>query len=502
VYKVQNKMLQKNPSIAYKLEQIDPGLTTSRDEGSARLELFNLALRSQADVLDPDSEKSLGRLLGAKRSREESEEIISMLGDTPSKKPRICLLSSSTKLINVEEADKFDECDRRRCISVSGTNQVAIQTPETSEREGRLLITFPKEFLDGIVEAKIDASRNGTELILSTLSAAAVRKRQILTGVPSDLLDKLFEPKPVVARSILPSTGDRELPSYLKLAIVDFLERRVRLQVLCTAAMPNPVSRPVVIDHAYTRKVDGGKKNLLSISATLHPSSSSCICGAHGLRMAWPGRVEICLETCGRSLQPFNNYLRCPCHQSAIDSSGNSRFNIENICTECTNVSVACYHNHPKTLVGTVTKSKSGKNCTRGVCIENVKLTDVDREELATILVNTAEYNTRAAHLLNDRRTSSLNCLSRSMQQKFEKSMKCIKSVELFEHKELLRRDMVAVDLLRAGGVFRHIHKSGTEKGAFYLKRAKRSDSTVPLKPFESGIANTHGHIFRKAVYP
>ena len=69
---------------------------------------------------------------------------------------------------------------------------------------------------------------------------------------------------------------------------------------------------------------------------------------------------------------------------------------------------------------------------------------------------------------------------------------------ELFDPKELLRRDMLAVDLLRGSGVFRHVHRRGERRGAPYLQRTKKSDDTPALKQHELDLVETHSHLFRK----
>ena len=70
---------------------------------------------------------------------------------------------------------------------------------------------------------------------------------------------------------------------------------------------------------------------------------------------------------------------------------------------------------------------------------------------------------------------------------------------EVSNPRELLRRDMAAVDLLRGGGAFRHVHTSGNSRGCPYLKRAVRDDKTQPLKSHETALVDTHGHLFRKS---
>jgi hypothetical protein len=62
--------------------------------------------------------------------------------------------------------------------------------------------------------------------------------------------------------------------------------------------------------------------------------------------------------------------------------------------------------------------------------------------------------------------------------------------------RELLKRDMTAVDLLREGGVFRHVHKSGLHRGCPYIRRIRGKEA---LKSHETELNDTHTHLFPKA---
>ena len=61
----------------------------------------------------------------------------------------------------------------------------------------------------------------------------------------------------------------------------------------------------------------------------------------------------------------------------------------------------------------------------------------------------------------------------------------------------MMQRDMIAVDVMRGDRVFRRMHKSGRKMGCPYIEREK---NRPPLKPQETELAGTHGHLFRKKV--
>lgn len=488
-----------NPSLAYRLEQIDPGLDAARDEGEARLvpvrALLRCAAKSCAGLLDPACESSVGAML----SRGQAAEALRVLLEAGcAQRPRACLILGGKRLVGVDEADELDEASRASCVAVQASDRVAMPVAPQDREPPRVLLTFRKDALGGAREAKLDAALTGEhEVTLNTISTTGVRRRVVVRDLPKPLLDKLFARSEAAEGGRTAALRRNEVPEYLKGALVDFLERRVRLQALCTAAVPGPATRPVVLDRVYTRSSNADKRNQLSIGASLHPSSSSCVCGAHGLRFDWAGCVEVRVETCGRKLERHGECTRCPCHERALDESGNSRFNIEGICTEGTTVSVACFH-------------RQGKVCKRGVCVDCVRLTDADRLELSTMLINLDEFNFHAETFFDSRGAAKdseqLESLSQYMADKLQESMEHVQRLQLSEQdpevhnpRELLRRDMVAVDLMRGGGVFRHVHKGGVSRGCPYLKRAVRNDKTPPLKTHEAALVDTHSHLFRKS---
>lgn len=497
-----------NPCVAYKLEQVSPGLDASRDEGDQRLVPLRAVLRSaagklpQPGLVDPDSDDSLGAIVASKRCKTYGGPVLdSIMSSASTRKPAVCLVCSNSKLLSPQEADELDEASRAKCIPVQCTENVALPLEQWTG-EPRVVVTFSKAATGGTRDAKVDVCREGESAIsITTVSCMGTRKHMTADGIPKVLLDQLFDHG---ASLQMPAPAgiplrEKELPDYLKGALVDFLERRVRLQVVCTAAMPSPVSRPVAINRAYMRTHDNKRRNWLCITAQLHPSSASCICKAHNMHFSWSGNVEVRIETCGRRLQNFSGNMRCPCHENSVDGTGNARFSMDGVCTEGTSITVTCYH-------------RSGRVCKRGVCLDSIRLSNADRLELSSILVNMAEFDARAAKsglfhkgwVANRDRLAQCTDMVRESFEKASEAFQCAQlkdqDPEVFNPRELLRRDMTAVDLVRSGLVFRHSYKRGERRGAPYIQRVKQSDDTPPLKPHENDIAATHSHLFRKAA--
>jgi hypothetical protein len=254
----------------------------------------------------------------------------------------------------------------------------------------------------------------------------------------------------------------------------------------------------VAVDRARLEEFNPQNRRWLALSATLHPSSSSCICKAHGMHNGWKGSVVVRMETCGRSLVDRNGNKRCPCHNEALDANGDARFQLQaRFCTEATSVTVTCWH-------------RSGKARKRGISVDCIAFTDADRKEVAEILVNMSEFEARTADLYEKGWARDLDTLGGYVgpcEAKLKQRLEAVQRLQLAEQdpkdtnaRELLQRDMLAVDLLRGGGVFRHKHKSGARRGAPYIKRATRSNNTEPLESHEAALADTHAHLFRKPV--
>ena len=497
-------------SLAYSIQCIDPNLDDARDEGEARLIPLRAVLRlvakqlRRAELVDMDSDQSFGSMLSFNCSNAATGQTIlcSLLNQHSTAKPKICLVSAQSRLLTPLEADELDEKVRLTCVPISNSDDVALPV-ESTAAPSRVLVTFPEALCGGVREAKMDIARVAPDSVaITTLSASGIRKFIKAVELAPIVLDKLFSrSNAALTRGSLSIPRHKyELPSFLKLALVSFFEQRLRLQVLCTASTAAPSTRPVSIDRVRMVRLDKTKKSWLSVNATLHPSSSSCICSAHGLRNPLKGRVAVRVETCGRALERFGNNFRCPCHENAVDDKGSARFSEEGFCTEATTITATCWH------------QDQNKSFKRGVCIDEFRLSDADRKEIAVILITMLEFESRTASMysngfleagFDDRVTEIVERLNK----KFDKKMQLVQVLQMSEQdpdelnpKEMLRRDMTAVDLLRKGGVRRHRHKKGERRGTPYLRREKYYDDTPPLTDYESKLVSTHGHLFRKCV--
>ena len=470
------------------------------------MKLLRPALRLFASSVDSpsfvnrSSDQSVGALLASRRTAELGGPIFdSIMSSSCGMKSSVCLVRPTMRLLTPSEADDLSEEERVKCIAVKGEDALAMPTDERLLAPPQISVTVPLRLTGTARSASLCVERVAEECIkLSTVSASGTRKHMTSGPIPASVLDRLFkhEQSAPVAASDLPPARSNHLPEYLRSAVASFLERRVRLQCLCTAAMPPPVSRPVCLDHAYLKDFKKEKKSWACIRATLHPSSAKCLCASHGLRFEWPGQVEVLLETCARPLeQSSTGTMVCPCHQEAVDAKGHARFQLDGHCTECTGITVSCIH-------------REGRYMKRGVTVEMPELTDEDRHEVATILIAMCEYQGRTHRYYAHKDDDSMTAIARHVQllshgftqkmQAVDRRQACTEDPVTRNPREMLKRDMVAVDLLRGGGVFRKTIRRGDRKGDTYIVRAKRTDDHKPLKPHETDLISTHGHLFRK----
>ncbi len=498
--------MQLDACISYPINEIDPQLNSDRHEPQrvpalrAALRLFGTSIGSDS-FCSPGSDASLGAMLAARRSAElGGPALAAIMSDDAPDLASVCLVKASMRLISVEQADELDEADRAKAIAVRGAAQLAVEEGEQFRSPPQVVVTVPARAAGGAKNASICVERESeTGARLSIVSSSGMRKIIASGAMPKPALDRLFAASAAGAERAASGGPARatHCPDYLRSALASFLERRLRLQCLCTAAEPAPVSRPVVLDHVYLRDAKKEHRSQASIRATLHPSSSKCLCAAHGLRCSWASTVEVTVECCGRPLErAVDGGLCCPCHSDAADAAGNARFSVKGHCTERVSVSVACMH-------------RNGSQFRKGLSLETFGLSDADRRELATILISMLEFEGRTRSHFADKSErgarqvrSHVKYLGRQFAEQMDEIDRLQASTEdpaVRNPREMLKRDVLTVDLLRGGGVFRRNVKRGERKGCPYIVREQHG-APNPLKPHESELVATHGSLFRKAI--
>ena len=101
--------------------------------------------------------------------------------------------------------------------------------------------------------------------------------------------------------------GTNGVPDAIASRLARMLQDHLRLPVLTTAAAcaaGRPRAGPLAFDRCY---VQAGR--LMHVNMPLHPSTCTCICGAHGLPHCKSGKTIVELTICGTA---FKKDVRCP----------------------------------------------------------------------------------------------------------------------------------------------------------------------------------------------
>ena len=492
-----------NPSLAYPLSQIDPHIDSKKNDAlrftqlKPFLRLFAKSVDNLAFV-DPASDSSFGALLSSQPMAALGRPIVEDIFGK-AEKCRICLISPICTILSPQEADELCESEREQCIAIQGQSNVALMAKCRANTKPHIIVTVPATVNGGLRDAKIDIELVSADTVkMCIVSSSGTRKYMTSGKLPDVLLKRLFETNNT-SELAGESCRSNVLTRNTQLAIASFLERKLRLQVLCTASVPAPGSRPVALESVRLMPFSRASSSWASVRAVLHQSSASCICAAHGLRIGGVNRVEAIIETCGRDLEktPSGQY-RCPCHKQELDDTGNSRNNQEGLCTEGTCISVRCLHTN-----GGVTRAP-------GARIDRIPLNDAERLELSSILMNALEFEARTRDCYNAKGYATnqpkinhqATVLGEKLRQRLSDAERKQLAKEDYEEtnpRAMLQRDMMAVDLMRGGGVFLHVKtKHGIRKRE--LKRERKTEQTKPLSQNEAELVTTHGHLFRKAI--
>lgn len=461
--------------LAYPAVVIDPCLDPSRDEGELRLAPMRDMLRS-AFLREQTTERAVQAALAVDATAGEAA-LQSIMAIECAVKATACLISSAMALIEPEEADKLDDQERRLCIPVAKSTSLAVPS---EARESHVLVRAAG------CAAKLDAARLSETAVALTFVDGAGRRTFIkLDGLPSQLVARLFEPAVARRASRVPARPT-DVPEFAAVALVHFLKRRFRLQAMCSSVVPEPFVRPVSVECVKLCSRSGQSGAIARVTAKLHPSSARCICSAHKRQpKAKCNDVRVTVETCGRRMAEIDGKPRCSLH---------------NTCTLCPRIGNRCIAN---TKVEVVCCHQGEKGFVPGVRVA-LPLTASFAQEAATIALTALEFEARAHDMScgTDRADDAAiermyTALERKMRARLDAAHteQAKHELEDVDAVELLRRDAVATDLLRQGGVCRKRVKSGEKRGTPSLVR---TGENTPLTKKQKNIVFTHGHLFKQ----
>lgn len=189
--------------------------------------------------------------------------------------------------------------------------------------------------------------------------------------------------------------GASHVPIIHQQYLAQLCQARLRLHVLATGSVAShaAAARPLAFDDFTLKRHDGTQPGFARWGATvrgvLHPTSASCVCGAHHLppiehkypssTFTGASHVHVVFDFCGANLEHCGS---CPIHREgtlrAHDCSPNA-------CVAAMKIRVECRHD----VVDIAQKRRASKV---GLNIEVGELTDYERTEFGIVLSSLAEY--------------------------------------------------------------------------------------------------------------
>lgn len=494
-----------NPLLAYPREVIDPGYDAKRDEGEARARLLRPALHMGArgcpGLCSPDDDGSIAAAIAATRAQRVAVHMALFKADAEWK-PRIALVAPTTKAVVAATADTFPEDLRIQCVPVKGDESVAVPNyPREGLPAAKLTLDFSRRCAGH--DAHVQCKRDGVKgLKVSVFVSSGARKDFALKNIDARILERLFTPpvRPPEADQPLPAMPG-ELPIEIASAVADFWQRQMRAHVIPTVCAPDVTdengwkpTRPLAFESIVARR-EGSKAAPAHalLRATFHPSSLRCACPMHGLppmARRFPSErfvdssVDLTLAMCGRKLQGGI----CPLHQGATPTVPL----VPSVCCHGTVASLGCSH---------ATAKKRRKS---GMWIPDMALDGLDLVHAQALLEASMRCVDAVEPLLGKRPREAVDAACRPSREWLACTVDEIERKRAVKDQrrsaeDMLRLDMLAVDMLRKNDVRRHVRPS-TKQEVLAREGENADEKPTPLGGEEAALSETHLGLFRPAV--
>lgn len=257
-------------------------------------------------------------------------------------------------LLFCDAADALPPAQRRQCIAVRGTNEVARRLDPDERGSTEILVTFPEGGTLAVRRQHRDARR-----LVVLLTSVTKKKRVLEADLPEEDAPKLAALFEQAARGTrlpvpAPRTTSRfvslvknsywELPPWYAEALAKLAQDVFRLHALVSSTSLS-LSRALFMDRATAHRMDSGAPSThrTLVKGILHRWSGGCACQLH--RSKAPAeefqRLELRLEFCGGCLDDG----RCARHwttEGALPQS--DRF--PGVCMKGLKVELRCTHAH------------------------------------------------------------------------------------------------------------------------------------------------------------
>ena len=390
-------------------------------------------------------------------------EVKSMLDPTSTYTPRSALLVKTHREVAPADLDTMTPELRARGLAIRNTDLTAIPL-YAGERVAPTMIyiginRMSKLELHKLADGRIllnATSQKGTKQHSFKMENEMLACCEALFQLPDSPAppDKL----PIVARvyenfGVGTGTLYVEMPSWIAQRLGQLLQDDFRFHVLLTAATQDK-PRSVIIEKVLLCMPTNGSKRGCELLVRMHTSSGTCICKAHQKSTAADrGHIQVSFNFCGRTYASSQSH-RCPYH------------------TECApnfvpELPVACLHNFTARVTCKHVDAVKHYNFPMDIpddCVERLRI-------IAT-----------ASIYLVDKNTDEVPHIKNAVDSVFRVGEAC----ETAHSAVKIKRDIIAVRLLRAGSVERTIRSGKTSLSGNKLSSSERS------------LRTTHSHLFKK----
>ena len=371
-------------------------------------------------------------------------------------------------VVACEGWDRFTQAQRRQCVAVRGTNDIARRLDTHERGTAEILVALPGG-------GSLSVRRQAKPSRMVVLLTSAQKKRRVLDhelaaeDVPA--LTKLFEEAARGEQQLVaaPSANSRHLkldngeywslPAWYAEAIARIAQDIFRTHVVLSSISAS-VSRSVFIDRVTAHRLENRNidTHRTLIKGSLHRASGGCACGVHGKKAPNTPfkRLEFCVEFCGCPLVEG----RCRRHSYAESPTQSQRF--PGFCMMCLKVEFRCAHEHSKASKGGLRIPLNARDDSMDLAFSHPFVMDVA---------------SCGAHLMASGH-------SRDLEPDAEATLSAMDDARLAQScvgDQMLKRDEYAVNLLRSRTPI-------TKRGRFVV-------GSVP--PNCCPILKTHKHFFR-----
>jgi len=253
-----------------------------------------------------------------------------------------------------ETADALPPAQRRQCVAVRGTNEVARRLDPDERGTTEIVATFP----EGGTLAVRRQHRSPRRLVV--LLTSVDKKKRVLEAdlLPEDVpkLAELFDqaargerqPMPVPRTTCrfvsLLKNSYWELPAWYAEVLAKLAQDVFRMHAFVSSTSLS-LSRALFVDRATAHRMDSGVQSThrTLVKGTLHRWSGGCACGLHRSKAPTEDfqRLELRLEFCGGCIEDG----RCNRHWTTEGNLPQSaRF--PGVCMKGLKVELRCVHAH------------------------------------------------------------------------------------------------------------------------------------------------------------